>query len=198
MRTYLIAGVVLLGTLPLSAEAQQEPDTVKLRELVVTATRFETPIANAPGSITVLDGNAMRRNGQRFLIDALRTVPGVTLAQSAGPGALTSLFIRGGESNYVQVLVDGIQINDPGGSFDWAHLRTEDIERVEIVRGPASVLYGSDAVSGVVQIFTRDGGAPRLEAGINSSRGDRHGESGSAFDTHACDASVTGRATLPL
>jgi vitamin B12 transporter len=81
------------------------------------------------------------------------------------------LFVRGGESDYVQVLIDGVQVNDPGGSFDWAHLRTEDIERVEIVRGPSSVLYGSDAVSGVIQVFTRAGGAPRIEAGMTGARG---------------------------
>jgi vitamin B12 transporter len=196
VKTYLLAGAILLGA-PLTAAAQQPQDTVQLPELVVTATRLPTPIADAPGSVTVLTGESMRRSGQRFLIDALRTVPGVTFAQSAGPGALTSMFIRGGESDYVQVLVDGIQINDPGGSFDWAHLRTEDIERVEIVRGPASVLYGSDAVSGVVQIFTREGGAPRIEAALTSSRGDKSGDgAGGSYDTHALDASLTGSSPL--
>jgi vitamin B12 transporter len=195
----VIACTIMLGTLTSDSAAQQEPDTVRLRELVVTATRLETPIADAPGSITVLRGESMRRSGHRFLTDALRMVPGVTLAQGAGPGSLTSLFIRGGESNYVQVLVDGVQINDPGGSFNWAHLRTEDIDRVEIVRGPASVLYGSDAVSGVIQIFTRAGGAPRIEAGVNGSRGDRpSGQDGGSFDTRAFDASITGRAAFPV
>jgi vitamin B12 transporter len=197
MRTHMIACAVLLGVLPSQAAAQEQPDTVKLRELVVTATRLETPIADAPGSITVLDGESMRSRGQRFLVDALRTVPGLAIAQSAGPGALTSVFIRGGESDYVQVLVDGVQVNDPGGSFNWAHLRTEDVERVEIVRGPASVLYGSDAVSGVVQIFTRAGGAPRIEAGMTGSRGDRRGADAGAFDTRAVDASLTGSAAPP-
>jgi vitamin B12 transporter len=197
MTRYLVMGGVMLGTIVSHGSAQQEPDTVKLRELVVTATRFATPIADAPGSITVLDGERMRLSGQRFLIDALRTVPGVTLARSAGPGALTSLFIRGGESDYVQVLVDGVQVNAPGGSFDWAHLRTEDIERVEIVRGPASVLYGSDAVSGVIQVFTRAGAAPRLEAGITASRGARPGGDSGSFDTHGFDVSLTGSAAMP-
>jgi outer membrane cobalamin receptor len=96
-------------------------------------------------------------------------VPGVAVVQGAGPGGLTSVFMRGGQSDYVQVLVDGVQVNDPGGAFDWAHLRVDDIARIEVVRGPASVLYGSDAVSGVVQIFTRSGGTPRIGVTVTAS-----------------------------
>lgn len=197
MKRYLFISAAAAAALPVPTAAQERPDTVRLREVVVTATRLETSIADAPGGITVLSGESMRDSGHRFLVDVLRTVPGVAVAQGAGPGALTALFMRGGESNYVQVLVDGIQINDPGGSFDWAHLRTEDIERVEIARGPASVLYGSDAVSGVVQIFTRAGGAPRIEAGMTGARGGKQetGASGS-FDTRSFDASLTGRTAL--
>lgn len=200
MKRFITASAVLGGlVVPIQAAAQEKPDTVRLNELVVTATRLETTIADAPGSITVLRGDALRDSGVRFLADALRTVPGVTIAQSAGPGALTSLFIRGGESDYVQVLVDGVQVNDPGGSFDWAHMRTEDVERVEIVRGPASVLYGSDAVSGVVQIFTRAGGAPRVEAAMSGSRGEQRGaETGGSFDTRSFDGSLSGRAPVAL
>ncbi|HEX6307230.1 MAG TPA: TonB-dependent receptor [Longimicrobiales bacterium] len=197
-RTLLCVSLLLVGA-PVAARAQDRPDTVRLRDLVVTATRLETRIGDAPGSVTIVSGDAMRESGHRFLIDGLRAVPGIALAQSAGPGALTALFIRGGEADYVQVLVDGVQVNDPGGAFDWAHLRTEDIERVEIVRGPASVLYGSDAVSGVVQIFTRAGGPPRIEVGATTARGDRHGTAaGEPFETHAVDASVTGRVAVPL
>jgi vitamin B12 transporter len=94
------------------------------------------------------------------------------VAQLGSPGAVASLFLRGGESDYVQVLVDGVQVNDPGGSYDWAHLTTADVERIEIVRGPASVLYGSDAISGVVQVFTRGGGSgPRIGADAAGASG---------------------------
>jgi vitamin B12 transporter len=174
------------------AHAQEAPDTFRLGEIVVTATRLPTPIAEAPGAVTVVTGDALRARGVRFVIDALRTVPGVAVAQSAGPGALTSVFMRGGESDYVQVLVDGVQVNDPGGAYNWAHLRADDIDRIEIVRGPASVLYGSDAVSGVIQIFTRSGGAPTVSAAVTGSRGTRPGDATGNFDTHAFDASVTG------
>lgn len=203
MRRLIAGAAILAAILPSSVAAQQQDtipdqrDTIRLREVVVTATRLKTPIGDAPGSVAVISGESMRSSGHRFLADALRQVPGVTLAQSAGPGALTSVFIRGGESDYVQVLIDGVQVNDPGGAFDWAHLRTEDIERVEVVRGAASVLYGSDAVAGVVQIFTRAGGAPRIEAGITGSRGARPGDiSTDAYDTRAFDASLSGRAAV--
>ena len=200
MRNAVITvAVATCVALPASAfgQVRQNSDTVRLGELVVTATRLETPIADAPGSVTVLHGERMRDAGHVFLADALRAVPGVSLARSAGPGALTSVFVRGGESDYVQVLVDGVQVNDPGGSFDWAHLRTENIERVEIVRGPASVLYGSDAVSGVIQVFTRVGGTARIQAGVTGSRGDkRGGETERSYDTGAVDASLTGSVRL--
>ena len=199
MKTYVLMSAVAFALIPSASAAQTvppQPDTVKLSELVVTATRLQKHIADAPGSITVLRGSALRSNGSRTVADALRAVPGISIAQSAGPGALTSLFIRGGESDYVQVLVDGVQVNAPGGSFDWAHMSTEGIERVEILRGPASVLYGSDAVSGVIQIFTRAGGAHRIEAGVTASRGDKHAADAGSFDTRGFDASLTGGAPL--
>jgi vitamin B12 transporter len=93
--------------------------------------------------------------------DALREVPGVALVQSGSFGALTSLFLRGGESRYTKVLIDGVPVNAPGGFFDFSHLTTDNIDRIEIVRGPASVLYGADAASGIVQIFTRPGSNER-------------------------------------
>jgi vitamin B12 transporter len=191
----LPAAAVLVHALAGAAAAQQpppaDPDTFRLAPVTVTATRLPTPLAAVPGTITVLTGADLRQRGIRFVSEALRLVPGVNVVQTAGPGGLTSVFIRGGESDYVQVLVDGVPANDAGGAFNWAHLRADDIERIEVVRGPASVLYGSDAVTGVVQIFTRAGGAPRIEAAASTHRGSRHG-SDDAFATHAIDASVAG------
>lgn len=138
-----------LALLPPALAAQ---DT--LAPIVVTATRLPTPRDQIAGTITVLDGAALRERGTQ-LADALREVPGLHLVQSGGPGMVTSLFLRGGESDYVKVLVDGVALNQPGGSFDLAGLSTDNIERVEILRGPASVLYGSDAVTGVINIITR-------------------------------------------
>jgi vitamin B12 transporter len=172
-------------------------DTFRLRDIVVTAARLPIRLADAPGTITVLHGGDLRERGIRYVSDALRTVAGLTVVQSAGPGALTSVFIRGGESDYVQVLVDGIQVNDPGGAFDWAHLRAEDIERIEILRGPGSVLYGSDAAAGVIQVFTRSGGPPRLEVGASSGFGDKRADDADGtYRTRAFDASLSGATML--
>jgi vitamin B12 transporter len=110
----------------------------------------------------------------RTLADALRAVPSAAVAQAGAPGAVTSLFLRGGESDHVRVLVDGVPVNHPGGAVDLAALPLEHIERIEVVRGPASVLYGSDAVAGVVQVLTRrGGGAPRV--GTEVAVGERGG-----------------------
>lgn len=144
-----------LTPLPLSA---QSPDTVLLSPIVVTATRFPFPAAAASATVTVISGDALRAQGITTVADALRLVPGAALVATGSFGGQTSLFLRGGESDYVKVLVDGVPQNQPGGFFDFANLGTEDVERIEVVSGPVSVLYGSDAVTGVVHVITRSGG----------------------------------------
>lgn len=158
---------------PEPALAQEPQDTVALGELVVTATRVAVPLATVPAAVTVVRGEELRARGVAHVLDAIRALPGISVVQSGSHGATTSLFVRGGESDYVQVLVDGVPINEPGGRADLANLSTANIERIEVVRGPASVLYGSDAVSGVIQIFTKEGrGRPRASATVRGgSRG---------------------------
>src|SRR5437867_8978759 len=157
-------------------QAQQPTDTARLSPIVVTADRLPIPAAAVPAAVTVLSGAALRAQGIRTVADALRTVPGATVVASGSFGAQTSLFVRGGESDYVKVLIDGVPQNQPGGAFDFADLTTDNVDRIEIVRGPASVLYGSDAVTGVIQIFTRTGsGAPRVTA---AARAGTYGSAG--------------------
>lgn len=164
-RTHAASLLAILALTAAPAAAQTPPDTFRLDPIVVTATRLPAPRASVPAAVTVLDGEALRRRGIRFVADALRDVPGATVARNGSEGGLTSLFLRGGESDYVQVMVDGIVMNDPGGAFDFGQLTTDNVERIEVLRGPASVLYGSDAVTGVVHIVTRRGeGAPRVHA----------------------------------
>lgn len=146
---------LLLVAMPLSA---QQPDTAfHLKPVVVTATLVPASPDAVPAAVTVLAGDDLRARGVRTVADALRFVPGASVVESGSFGSQTSLFLRGGESDYVKVLIDGVPQNLPGGSFDFANLSTADVDRIEIVRGPVSVLYGSDAVTGVIQIFTRSG-----------------------------------------
>lgn len=149
--------------------ASQTPDTITLPPVVVTATLVPIAASAAAATVTVISGDALRAQGITTVADALRLVPGATIVATGSFGGQTSLFLRGGESDYVKVLVDGVPQNQPGGFFDFANLGTEDVERIEIVRGPVSVLYGSDAVTGVVQVFTRSGAgqsAGRLALGV--------------------------------
>jgi vitamin B12 transporter len=142
-------------------------DTVVLKPIVVTATRVPSPADAVTAAVTVISGASLRERGIRTVGDALRETLGATVVETVGPGSQTSLFLRGGESDYVKVLLDGVPLNQPGGAYTFAHLTTDDVERIEIVRGPVSVLYGSDAVAGVVQIFTRTGlggSMPRVDA----------------------------------
>ena len=143
-----------------SALAGQEP--VSLEGLLVTAQRSAQPLWTVAAHSTVIEGEDLERAGIEYVADALRFASGLAVARGGSFGAVTSLFLRGGESDHVHVLVDGVRVNEPGGSFDFAALATDNVERIEIVRGPASALYGSDAVSGVIHILTRRGeGRPR-------------------------------------
>ena len=142
------------------ATAQEAQDTTTLKELVVTANRLPTPADAVTASVTVITGDQLRSGGLRFVQDALRDVPAANVVQAGSYGGVSSLFLRGGESDYVKVLIDGVPVNQAGGSFNWANLTTDNVERIEVLRGPASVVYGSDAVTGVVQIFTRTGQGP--------------------------------------
>ena len=145
---------VLLLAVAARAQAPAAPDTATLAEVTVTATRLPVERSGAPAAITVITGQELRARGITRLTDALRDVPGASVVQSGSFGSQTALFLRGGESDYTKVLIDGVPVNDAGGAIDLAHISVADVERVEIVRGPASVLWGSDAVTGVIQIFT--------------------------------------------
>ncbi|WKW12063.1 TonB-dependent receptor [Pseudogemmatithrix spongiicola] len=151
---------LLLAALPGLLTAQDS-----LPATVITATRLPTPINAQTAAVTVLDAQLLRAEGVTHVGDALRRVPGIAMARSSGIGSQHTVFMRGGQGNYVRVLVDGVAINEPGGTLDLGRLTLDDVERIEVVRGPASVLYGSEAVTGVIQIITRRGaGAARLRS----------------------------------
>ena len=131
--------------------------------IVVSATRTEAPSGQVASAVTVFDAAQIERRQQPPLADLLRQAPGTTVVRVGAPGSVTSLFVRGGESNYTKVLLDGIPVNEPGGAFNMSNVSTENLERVEFIRGANSAIYGSDAMTGVVQLFTRRGASARPE-----------------------------------
>jgi vitamin B12 transporter len=139
--------------------AQDARDTTALPPIVVTATRAPLPANQLGARVTVITAADMAAAGHTTIGAALEGLAGITVASASGPGSLTSVFVRGGESDYVKVLVDGVPLNEPGGAYDFAHLTVDNVERIEIVRGPTSVVYGSDAVAGVVHLLSRAGGS---------------------------------------
>lgn len=154
--------LVVLGLIVPGVARTQFPVRDTLAAVVVTATRVPMKTASPTATSTVLDGAELRAAGITRVSDALRLVPGASIVQSGPTGSQSSLFLRGGNSNYVRVLIDGVAVNEAGGAFDFSSLTTANIDRIEIVRGAASVLYGSDAVTGVIQLFTNAGrGTPR-------------------------------------
>jgi len=166
MRVVTIAAALLL--IPWAAGAQE--DVFSLEGLVVTVSPTPRSVETVTRHVTILDGRELRAAGVTSVADALRDVGGVDIVRSGSFGATTSLFLRGGESDHTLVLVDGVQVNRAGGSFDFSSLPMDNVERIEVVRGPASALYGSDAMAGVIQVVTRTGrGAPRIVARMETS-----------------------------
>jgi vitamin B12 transporter len=139
-----------------------------VREAVaVSGTRSEAPVSQLGASVTVFDAADLERRHSPAVADLLTASPGVAIARTGGYGSVTSLFVRGGESNYNKVLIDGIPVNEPGGYFNFSNITSENLERVEIVRGAQSALFGSDAMASVIQLVTRrgrTGAAPRVDA----------------------------------
>jgi iron complex outermembrane receptor protein/vitamin B12 transporter len=125
----------------------------------VLVTGSLAPQSDLTSSVSVLDSQQIQALNKATVADLLRTMPGLLVEQQGGPGGLTAVSIRGGESNYTLVLIDGVAVNDPtnfrGGSFDFANLNPNMVDRIEVVRGAQSAIYGSDALAGVINIITR-------------------------------------------
>ncbi|MGQ0732820.1 MAG: TonB-dependent receptor [Acidobacteriota bacterium] len=152
--------------------------------LVVSAAQIDQPLSRTADSVTIVTGGEIESRQLTSLGEALRTVPGFTSVQSGGPGTLTSIFPRGGESDYTLVLVDGIRANGFGGGIDLSQVPITAVDRIEVVRGPQSAIFGADAIGGVVQIITRQGGHPtahaQIEGGSRATRRLRASTAGTA------------------
>lgn len=154
--------------------------------VIVTATRTEAPADQTGASVTAFTADDLDARRTPLVADLLRSTPGAMLIRTGGVGSVTSLFVRGGESSYNKVLLDGIPLNEPGGTFNFSNLTTDDIERIEIVRGAQSALFGSDAMASVVQLFTKraDRTRERPQAVVSIE--------GGTFDTVRGGAAVSG------
>ncbi|MSR09010.1 MAG: TonB-dependent receptor [Gammaproteobacteria bacterium] len=153
--------------------------------LVVTASRIPVPLSASGSSVTVIDREQIDARQSVFAVDLLQDVPGVAVSRSGSIGAQTQVRIRGAEANQVLVLIDGIEVNDPAGNDEFAFqdLTTWDVERIEVVRGPQSALWGSDALAGVINVITRQPTDEFSAAGFAE---------GGAFDTYSVGGRVSG------
>lgn len=146
-----------------NSTARAQSNQQQLPELVVTADRTPVPLSQTGSSISVVSGETIATSNPGSLVDALRTVPGLDISENGGPGGTANVRIRGGNSGQALVLIDGIRVNDPtaaSGDFEFAMFTPSAVERIEVLKGPQSALYGSDAMTGVVNIITKKGSGP--------------------------------------
>ena len=181
---------LVLGSL-LSAPSFADDTTVtdtdtNSDDIVISASRVETSRVETGSSITVLDAQYIKDNQARTVAELLQDVPGVSVANSGSFGQPTSVFIRGANSGETLVIIDGVEVNDlssSSGSYDFAHLMADNIERIEVLRGSQSALWGSDAMGGVINIITKKG-----KAGFNPTASIEIGEN----NYHKENVSISG------
>ncbi len=173
---------------PAAEDARSQSRPAVREEIVVTANRLEAESREVGSSVTVITAEEIELKRKTSVAELLRTVPGVEVVRGGGPGQITSVFVRGGSSSQTLVLLDGVRLNAPTtGAFDFANLAADQVERIEIVRGPQSTIYGSEAVAGIISIFSKSGRegvhfTGLAEAGESSSRRFRFGVDGGLGD----------------
>lgn len=189
----VLAALALAAAVNHAARAD-EPVQV-LPETVVSASRVAIPAETAGSAVTVITAQDLHRRQTRLVSDVLREVPGLSVSRAGNVGSLTQVRIRGAEANQTLVLIDGIEVGDPAFSeFDFANLPAADIERIEIIRGPQSALWGSDAIGGVIDITTKRGRAG-VEANASAEAGSfatRHGNASLRGGTERWNLALSG------
>src|SRR5436309_1610065 len=144
----LAAGLIVLFAFGSGAHAQ---NSNQLPVTVVTADRAAEPITSTASAISVVDGQTITQSNPGSVVDALRSVPGLDITETGGPGRATSVRLRGANPGQTLVLIDGVRANDPtapGADFDFSMIPAGTIDHIEVLRGPQSALYGSDAIGG--------------------------------------------------
>jgi vitamin B12 transporter len=171
MRLVLVVMLVLLPGL-VRAQDVNTPDPKKVDPVVITANKVDTPVSQTGAAITVIPGDDFQTYHYTSIGDALRTVPGVDVRQSGSFGKTTSVSIRGANPSQVQVLVDGVRVKSPTlGQAELVDIAPDLIERIEVVRGPQSTLYGADAIGGVINIITKKGQGKVIQGSIEEQVG---------------------------
>lgn len=171
----------------------QTASSPQLRETVVTATRTAQPLSDLLADVTVVDRDTIERSGAAGLADVLARLPGIEFQRNGGPGTTTGVFLRGSESRFTAVYIDGVRIDSQAtGGAAWESIPLGQIDRIEVLRGPAAAVYGSDALGGVVQIFTKRGEGPFAPfVGIGfGSHGTRKADAGFSGSQGAFDYSL--------
>jgi len=156
----LVSALAVLSATGAAASAESIIPSLDVEDIVVTANRRETNIQDVGASIDVLSELALQQGQYSFALDALQTLPGVSVSQNSSFGGVASVRLRGAAGDQTMILIDGVQMNDasaPGGAYDFASLDPFDLDRIEVLKGPQSVLYGSDAMGGVVHFITKSG-----------------------------------------
>jgi len=157
-----VSALTMLVSVLTNAWAQ---DSAGSTPIVVTGALIPVEREKIGNSLTVIDGDTIERQKQDYLLDVLRQVPGLTVNRAGSFGSMSQVRIRGAEGNHVLVLIDGIEVmTESAGEFDFSSLLASNIERVEVLRGPQSGLYGSNALAGVINVITKGGGGPILDA----------------------------------
>ena len=152
------APLICLGQQATPTPPTPSPSLLESEPVVVSATRFDIPLELSPATVSVITSEDIEQKQIQRVSDALREVPGLSVVQTGTAGQLTSVFMRGLPSEDMQVLLDGIPINQGlSGAMNFADITTDDIDRIEVVRGPQSAIYGPHALAGVIQIFTKQG-----------------------------------------
>jgi len=173
---FVVVFFVSLFSVSLFAQSDSvpNPSAKAADEIVVTASAIPETVESSPASVTVITQKEIEQHEARDLADVLREVPGITISRTGSPGKATSMFTRGANSTHTLVLWNGIEINNPYfAGYDWGRFSTVGVQQVEVVRGPYSALYGSDAVAGVVNVLTnpvKSGVHADLEAGGHGLR----------------------------
>jgi len=188
--------LALGAAFPLAAQTTllaQAATAPQLRETVVTATRVAQPLSDLVGDVSIVDREAIEASGATGVADVLARLPGMQIVRNGGQGSSGSVFVRGAESRFTAVYLDGVRIDSQStGGAVWEQIPLSQIDRIEVLRGPAAAVYGSDAVGGVIQLFTRKGeGAPAPYVGVGlGNRGTRTVQAGVSGGNDRVDYSV--------